>query len=534
MREIVSLQVGGYANYVGAHFWNLQDESLAQQPPSGTVSEFSPDVFFRRAAGRNERLPYSPRLQIVDMSGAFGSLSTDTGLVRHSKPDTGPSKPAGDGTLGDDIPWGGQVKRYATEPVPLSRFQLSLEEEDAQADNGQVEDSERMTGVSEDFGLDWNVKYWSDYTKVRFHRRTCYALPGLHFGVHPFSLFDEGAEAAPPTSLEDVYEGLRFFVEDCDSLGGLAITCDTFGGFSGFCERYSTFLRDEIGRQVPMMLFGASSEPLPGSEMDAAAMQVALAQGRLNESLLACSLAEIDIQYFPLRARATQSMPYAHPALSSNFQTSAILGMVADGVLAPTRHVGSSRTMRNVVSLLRPIPGAFLSGAGLAMPIVEPVKFRTSALLEVPGMTRLSIPLPSPQASPPNRARSSALAAELVVARGVMGDFPAICRTSTRVAIPVPFPRFFDGRISMTGFLPHADVAGNKVASGQLTEVGEVDSLTSAYTDAREGSAALRAYASALKRAATSGPSGNVEPETYSNMSEQMISLAGDYDELHP
>ena len=29
MREVVSVQLGGYANYAGAHFWNLQDEALA-------------------------------------------------------------------------------------------------------------------------------------------------------------------------------------------------------------------------------------------------------------------------------------------------------------------------------------------------------------------------------------------------------------------------------------------------------------------------------------------------------------------------
>ncbi|CAK9254396.1 unnamed protein product, partial [Sphagnum jensenii] len=28
MREIVQVQVGNYANFVGAHFWNFQDEAL--------------------------------------------------------------------------------------------------------------------------------------------------------------------------------------------------------------------------------------------------------------------------------------------------------------------------------------------------------------------------------------------------------------------------------------------------------------------------------------------------------------------------
>eukprot|EP00884_Botryococcus_braunii_P017354 jgi/Botrbrau1/4301/Bobra.0390s0040.1 len=30
-REIITLQFGGFANYVGAHYWNFQDEVLGLQ-----------------------------------------------------------------------------------------------------------------------------------------------------------------------------------------------------------------------------------------------------------------------------------------------------------------------------------------------------------------------------------------------------------------------------------------------------------------------------------------------------------------------
>lgn len=39
MRELLTVQVGGFANFVGSHFWNFQDEllGLAGDPESDPV-----------------------------------------------------------------------------------------------------------------------------------------------------------------------------------------------------------------------------------------------------------------------------------------------------------------------------------------------------------------------------------------------------------------------------------------------------------------------------------------------------------------
>jgi hypothetical protein len=33
MKEILYIQAGGYANYVGTHFWNAQESYLASEDP---------------------------------------------------------------------------------------------------------------------------------------------------------------------------------------------------------------------------------------------------------------------------------------------------------------------------------------------------------------------------------------------------------------------------------------------------------------------------------------------------------------------
>lgn len=529
MREVVSVQIGGYANYVGAHFWNLQDESLARHPDAGGLVELSSDVLFRRAARPNATLPYAPRLQIIDMSGSFGALAPETGLVRPREAGQAPARAAD--TTPDSVAWDGQLERYEKALVPLNRYQLALEQEDAGAEGVQGEETGSVSVDVEDFGLETNVKYWSDYTKVRFHSRSCYALPGLHYGVHPFSLFDEGTAVASERCLEDVYEGLRFFVEECEHLGGLAITCDVFGGFSGFCQRYIAFLREEFGASLPMMVFGAGSEPAQ-SGPDPPAAQAAYARSALNESLLAVSLSEMDVQYIPLRARATQSLPYVHPDLASDFETSAVLGASLDCVLAPTRHLGMQSTMGTLLNVLRPTPATFFSGVALAMPIFKPVAYQRSALLEVPGMARLSLPLSNERFALSALNPPRGLLSEVAVGRGVAGDFPAMHRIKARLPIPIPFPRFFDRRVSMTGELVAPSSNYDLSLDKERTEVGELDCLCSTYTSAEEGSAGLLVYANALQKAATRAPQSNTESAIFSDSAEHMLSLSSDYTDL--
>jgi hypothetical protein len=537
MREIVSLQLGRYANYVGAHFWNLQDEALAQAPDAAGA-ELSPHVFFRTANERNAVLPYAPRLQVVDLTGAFGCLSVDTGVVRTSQ------AVGADGDGESSALWGGRSQRVVREAEPVNRYLLSLEEgaEDAMnidAGAGQRGQEQGDDGATGDLGLDWNVKYWSDFVKVRFHPRTGFALPGVHAGVQPFASFDDGASAASSETLDDAYNDLRFFVEECESLGGLSVTCDASGGFAGFGEKYLAALRDELGSSLPMVAFGATTLPEPRGDTDAATLQRVLAEGRLNESTLVSALADISVQYVPLRAQATQGMPLVYPAISCPFQTSAVLGAAVDLALTPLRHRQSPMSMASWAHSLRPAPCALLSGLCASLPVLEPVSFAHSAVVEVPGMTRLSTPFATPASrSAPTgaaaKARSARLAGELVIGRGVSGTFESACRTRARVAVPVPYPRFFDGRLGLDGRLKptrHTE-AGGGAERPALSEVGELSALAAVYTDAAEGGLALRAYSGALSRASKRASQGQglTEPATQAEAAEALLSLCNDYE----
>ena len=74
-REIITLQLGPYANWVGAHFWNIQDESLhpaldEHGDPVHDEDDADPSVLYR--AGSSQGQPTTtPRLVVCDLPDAL-------------------------------------------------------------------------------------------------------------------------------------------------------------------------------------------------------------------------------------------------------------------------------------------------------------------------------------------------------------------------------------------------------------------------------------------------------------------------------
>ena len=77
-RAVITLQIGNYSNYIGSHFWNIQEAGFVF--PSQTNINYVPDinnsVLFREGAtgfSKNDGQPtYTPRLVSVYLKGALG------------------------------------------------------------------------------------------------------------------------------------------------------------------------------------------------------------------------------------------------------------------------------------------------------------------------------------------------------------------------------------------------------------------------------------------------------------------------------
>lgn len=568
LREVVTVQLGDFANFIGAHFWNIQDEALALNPTDG-VAELRSSVFFRESSSDATVLPYAPRLQIVDLQGAFGSLSVDAGL---SLPPDQRVRVANERNLDASkisrhATWGGNADVYVQEEIPRNRYLLSLDEEDERhfrqsasidaqsslndsasgtpstSGRGQstAEVESKDDGKSEDFHLDETVQFWSDYSKVRLHSKTSYVLRGHHLGVQDFSLCQNGLEALTNSCLDDMYDDLRFFVEESDCLGGLVVSCDAFGGFSGVGRRYLRHIRDELGSTLPILTFGSTSAGSSCAGMDAARSRQRVCRGAFNQAVLLSAAMELGAQYIPLHADSTRSMPFLHVQDSNKFQTSAMLGVALDVSFSCLKHQSQGLSMNDLLAALRPSPFAKYSGVGLVAPVTGRIEFRRSCMLEVESMRSLSMSAAArfDQRGGQRRFDENNVAKtvpqrymnEFVSARGVSGRFESMCRTSTAVAIPVPFPRIFDRRVGMDGSILSAQAASSRPL---LCEVGEIGALSSIYADPTSTVVELNILADAVQQMQAGGvqPLGQLESAELVEDIDALRNAAADYQTL--
>jgi len=72
MHEIITLQLGSQANYVGTHFWNTQGSYFTYG--SQEESPIDHDIHFRAGIGADGSDTYLPRAVIYDFKAGFGTL----------------------------------------------------------------------------------------------------------------------------------------------------------------------------------------------------------------------------------------------------------------------------------------------------------------------------------------------------------------------------------------------------------------------------------------------------------------------------
>ncbi|XP_068338074.1 uncharacterized protein [Pyrus communis] len=267
MREFVTLQVGSFANFVGSHFWNFQDEllGLAEDPYSDPVfknQSLNMDVLYRSGETHQGTVTYTPRLVSVDLQGSLGSMSTRGTLYDESS-----------FASSNIYTWGGNVTTQVAKPHKKNLFLQSLYEEEQvnllTLGNGvnagekscrrEIQDSDKVES------LENGVQYWTDFSKVHYHPQSLYELSGLWVDPQKFDNYGIGRESlSAGLQGEEVSERLRFFVEECDHIQGFQFIVDDSGGFSPLAVDVLESIADEY-TNAPVLLYAVRG---PGSSMD--------------------------------------------------------------------------------------------------------------------------------------------------------------------------------------------------------------------------------------------------------------------------
>lgn len=141
-REILTLQFGHYTNYVGAHFWNIQE--LSFDYTGLTKTECNHDVLFREGRTSTGEVTYTPRLLVADLKGSLKSFKQAGGLPDEAQ----------------DIPQPWQNVEVIKEPECSKNQYLNDLDKNIQKP------------LSKEYNLEEDVVTWTDYLYSRFHPRT--------------------------------------------------------------------------------------------------------------------------------------------------------------------------------------------------------------------------------------------------------------------------------------------------------------------------------------------------------------------------
>ncbi|XKL67243.1 hypothetical protein PGB90_010663 [Kerria lacca] len=68
--EIITFQFWNYPNFIGTHWWNLQENSFVYT--SDVSPEINFDVLFREGLNYRKEVTYTPRLLLTDLKDSFG------------------------------------------------------------------------------------------------------------------------------------------------------------------------------------------------------------------------------------------------------------------------------------------------------------------------------------------------------------------------------------------------------------------------------------------------------------------------------
>uniref|UniRef100_A0A7M4E6H2 Protein misato homolog 1 n=1 Tax=Crocodylus porosus TaxID=8502 RepID=A0A7M4E6H2_CROPO len=337
----VTLQLGSYAGFVGAHWWQLQARGEAG-------AELRADALHR--AGRAPD-PYAPRLVLLDLRGSgTGGRSGLPGVGKEMATETLTTYGVG---------WRCGFVHEGCRPIFCNNSFADVSQLPLCLDASQV------------CHLEGRGQVWSDYLRVHLHPRSIFEIQRYnHDGdSNRLEAFGQGESLlSEPTYLDELEDKLHFFIEECDYLQGFQILCDMHDGFSGVGAKVTELLCDEYsGRGI--LSWGLT--PIISNTGDPhkdfyRLMNTVLGIVHLSRhSSLFCPLSLNGS--LGLRPQAPITLPYIHYDASLNYHSSAILAAALETMTVPYRLHTSQLSMMQLAEALN-FSGRKVVAAGAAVP----------------------------------------------------------------------------------------------------------------------------------------------------------------------
>ncbi|CAG7727454.1 unnamed protein product [Allacma fusca] len=358
--EIITLQVGNYANYVGAHFFNLQN------PERNGDSEINPHVLWRQVSARQNHPRWSPRLITFDLKNNYFRT---TQFESTSDPSNSLEE------VSKGVLWDGSIQTFDQR----GSFEASPQENNKESGNEKDKDRREQGGTlgaaksSEINRVRGQVKNWVDFTQWRLHSPETSKFSVGNFSHNPtlgtLSNYGQGLQIFKSME-ETVTDTIRRYAEDADYFQGFHILADQQDGFGGIASGILEHISDEYDKKTSFT-FGLSSPTVAGGKEQFPDLMLRL----LNSSLSwnSFSLHSSVFSSIGLSKNLFQSnpepvvLPHVTYDPSSSLESSSVLAAALDTLTSPYRMKEPKISLPEIVSLLNAY-GHKMAVIGMAFP----------------------------------------------------------------------------------------------------------------------------------------------------------------------
>ncbi|KAJ1826987.1 mtDNA inheritance, partitioning of the mitochondrial organelle [Coemansia sp. RSA 2599] len=248
MKEVITLQFGEQANYAGTHYWNLMQAAMSEDAGASLV----PETLYCEQNAQLDGAPtcktqsLAPRLLVYDKAGNYASWEDNGGND-------------GNGNGNDSSHGSGGDKAAQSAEATWNGQEIEV--------HAQQQQQRRRRSTSSPGTDESTIRYWTDFSDLRYHPRTLNSVSGLEFGssLGEMNTFIEGQRVFEgEDSRDEVLEGrFREFAEECDLIQGFQVLADACGGFAGYASAYLQRVREEYPKS-PIVLYNVCADRADG------------------------------------------------------------------------------------------------------------------------------------------------------------------------------------------------------------------------------------------------------------------------------
>ena len=338
-REVITFQLGHYSNFIGSHFWNIQESAFIYDK-GVTKKEINNDVLFREGLTLRREVTYTPRAIIFDLKGSLGSLKQE-GVLYHNE-------------INSDEKVFPNIHVEQETIVDKNDFLKDLQDLDEKAAVGLWQNDIYANKV---YDLDSVVNVWSDYLRIHLHPKSVQVTSRYtHDSItEPFDYFPLGQNLfKEPAFHDDLEDRIHFFIEECDSLQGFNIFVDVNNASGGLCFDLIQELSDLYSNKC-ITTWGVIPPCFDDSSIDRLY--------QIQNMLINCvKLTELSSGFIPISTgkdilnfpNSTISMPLVNYKPHIPYHSSALLALNIDTASLPFRLLSNNCSMADLLSVLTP------------------------------------------------------------------------------------------------------------------------------------------------------------------------------------